>query len=1343
MDDVPGELDHRHRSCIALAATGSTNRSIGTTLGYSPRTVEGLIEDARRILDARNRPHLVARAIAADVIAPRPYGALDALSRRQAEVVTAVAAGLTVSECAAQLAMSPPTVAKHLARARHVTGCPSSSELVALLASRQKADALLDERRLPAGRDGPGAAEAAQPADGAVSALPAGEASRRPESAAAARRASPAGAASASASGSLVGRVGELRELRDAYAAARAGRGSVQLVVGDPGVGKTRLAAALAEHAAADATIVWTRGWGSAAPAYRPWVEIVRSLCVAVDGETLRRELGSAADELVRLAPELAERLPAARPPAARATAEDASEVARFALFDALVSLLRVRSAEAPVVVLIDDLQAVDEGSLVALDFVSRMLRDLAVLLVVTMHERAPERSPAARAALSSIGRGGRRLVLGGLTSDEVGQLIALESGAAPTPELARAVHARAEGNAFFAREIVALLLAEGRLEDPPAELPLPDGVRDAIRRRLEPLDDAAVATLQRAAILGRAFHLGALELACGRGRDSVLAALGRAAELGIAHEVPATAGRYRFDHALIADTLVSGMAAGERMAAHEAAGEALERVYRGAIDAHLPELAHHFLSAAPRGDLRKAVDYAQRAAERALDNLAYEQAAELFSHALETLTLLEADVPRRAALLLGLGSAQLRAGSAAARATFDAGIAAARSIDAHDTFAQAALGASPLALTPGFVDDDHVALLVEALDRIGPGDDPLRVRLLGSLATALYWSDAAPRRVALAQEALEMATRLGDDVTLAFALSSRQLATCGPDNTMQGLDWLRTLLELSERAGESTLALDARSRYIDLLLEVDDLAGADIAIAAAERLATAAGDRRAMAFVPLQRVRRMMIDGRFEEARGLLANVAAAGGQLPDTTIPLSVESQLVMLDWVQRGAGVTSEPVRRLANGVPRMPLWRAVLAAALAATGRAAEAKLELDRLAADDFAALPRDSLWLGAMAALSEAAALLGLGSRAIELYAQLEPFAGRNVVTPTAGFLGPVEMWLGTLARVGGRGEQALAHFARARAAARRNGDRTSIVRVGVEEAATLIEHGGPEERARAEQLIEQADGDAAGIGLPSMQQQVERLRKRLADGGGVAAGPPAREGEGAAAPAGEEAAAPSERTLRHVGDLWAIDDGRTVLHLNDSRGVRLLALLLAHPAREIHSLDLVAIVDGAQPVAAAARSGGQETAGRFGVQDGAGPTLDAAAKAAYRARIEALRAKIAEADALGDGPRAARAREELHFVSRHLELAVGIGGRDRSVAGSHAERARVNVTRAIRSTLKRIAGYDARLGRELETSIRTGTFCAYEPGPRVRWRVEGAGADPARIRLRRADTRR
>ncbi|HEY0343363.1 MAG TPA: AAA family ATPase [Solirubrobacteraceae bacterium] len=1121
----------------------------------------------------------------------------------------------------------------------------------------------------------------------------------------------------ASGDGPLVGRERELQELLESLADAMRRHGGVHLVIGDPGVGKTRLAAALGEHAKnAGAAVVWTRGWDRAAPAYWPWVEVVRSLCRGVDGDVLRRELGASVYELLRLAPELIERLPPPLRLFSVTAGPETSEIARFSLFDALVALLRARSAERPVVVLIDDLQSVDESSLLALDFVSRMLRDAAVLIVATMHERTPRRTPGVQAALANIARAGRRLVLGGLTREAIAELVELTSGASAPARLAQAVHAVTEGNPFFAREVLALLLAEGRLDDPPEELPLPDGVRETIRRRLEPLAPDALDTLGLAAIIGRTFSLPALERASPLDRDSVLAALDAATDLGLVVAVPSTLGQYRFGHGLIRETLLAGTPAAVRMGAHRAVGEALEQVYRGAIESHLAELAHHFLAAAPRGDLAKAVHYAERAAQRALDDLAYEQAATLFGQALEALELLPADVPRRAALLLGLGTAESRAGRPTARATFEAAVAAARTIGADEILARAALGIAPFALTPGYVDDAHIALLGEALERVGPGDSPLRVRLLGSLAVALYWSDTGPRRAELAREALDMARRLRDDPTLVFAFSCAQLATTGPDTTAQSARWLKRLFSISDRAGENVMTLAARSRYVDVLLELDQLAAADMAIETLERLADEARDRLAAAFVPLHRARRAALEGRFEDAHALVDEVAAISNELSATTIPITIASQRVVLKWLQEGAAAIGEQVRAYADGAPAQPCWRAGLAASLAAGGRAEEARLEYERLAADGFATVPRDNLWLATMALLTETVAALELRGGAAAIYAELAPFAARNIVLPTSAFLGPAEMWLGILARVQGRHAKALEHLAAARTSATRNGARTCLMRIAVEEATALLAVDRAEERERAAALLEQTAASCEDMRLHAMLARIAPLQAR------VAAAPPAA----ALAPT---PAANVERvtTLRRIGDVWMIDDGSGPLHISDARGVRLLALLLERPGREVHSLELVAAVDrmSAEP-SGPAPSAGQEAAGGSGLQRGTGPVLDAAAKSSYRARIAALGDEIAEATRRGDEKRAARARTEREFVTRELERALGIRGRDRD-ANSDAERARVNVTRAIRSAIKRIAGYDAELGAELKAAVRTGAFCAYEPDPRRprRWRIE------------------
>jgi hypothetical protein len=584
-------------------------------------------------------------------------------------------------------------------------------------------------------------------------------------------------------------------------------------------------------------------------------------------------------------------------------------------------------------------------------------------------------------------------------------------------------------------------------------------------------------------------------------------------------------------------------------------------------------------------------------------------------------------------------------------------------------------------------------------------------------LATALYWSDTGPRRAELAREALSMARRIRDDVTLAFAFSSAQLATAGPDTTEQSSQWLKRLFVLSDRAGESVITLAARSRHVDVLLELDDLAAADVAIETLERLANESRDRRAAACVALHRARRASLEGRFEDAHALTVEIEAMSDELPESTIPIILNTLRVMLTWLQQGPAAIGDLVRPYADGVPAMPCWRAAVAASLAASGRAEEAQLEYDRLAADGFAALPRDNLWLASMALLTETVVSLRSRSGAAAIYAELAPFAGRNIVLPGSAFLGPVEMWLGILARVQGRSAKALEHLAAARISSTRNGARASLMRIAVEEATLLLDDGGAAARQRAAEMLDQAAASCEDMGLGVMLERIAPLQARL-----VAAAPAP-----AVAPAADTALV---TTLRRIGDVWMIDDGSGPLHISDGRGVRLLALLLARPGREIHSLELVAAVDRMSVApSGAARSGGSEAASGFSMQYGAGPALDTTAKHAYRARIAELGDEIADAARLGDEERAGRARSERDFVTRELERALGMGGRDRQ-SGSHAERARVNVTRAIRSAIKRISGYDPELGAELEIAVRTGTFCVYNPDARSprRWHIEAGG---------------
>ena len=181
---------------------------------------------------------------------------------------------------------------------------------------------------------------------------------------------------------------------------------------------------------------------------------------------------------------------------------------------------------------------------------------------------------------------------------------------------------------------------------------------------------------------------------------------------------------------------------------------------------------------------------------------------------------------------------------------------------------------------------------------------------------------------------------------------------------------------------------------------------------------------------------------------------------------------------------------------------------------------------------------------------------------------------------------------------------------------------------------------------------------------------------------------------------------------FRKEGEYWTIAYAGTVLRLKDVRGLAYLAQLLTYPGREFHAAELMALVDGPDPEGlTSARPG--EAGLRLAGRDDAGSLLDARARAAYKARLDELRGELTEATALHDTGRAATVQEEIDFLMRELTRALGLGGRVRR-AGSAAERARVNVTRAIKRTLARVAASQPALGAHLARTVKTGTFCSY-----------------------------
>ena len=330
----------------------------------------------------------------------------------------------------------------------------------------------------------------------------------------------------------------------------------------------------------------------------------------------------------------------------------------RYALFDAVVAVLGVASASAPVVLILDDLHWAAKPTLLLLRHLLRFGEHARVQIVGTYRSTDLDRSHPLAAMLADLHRDGSatRLQLSGLDEDDVSAYVA-EAGY-DDEELARALASVTGGNPFFLIEALRHVDESGGRWDPST---LPQGVREAVSRRLSRLPAETNKALAAAAVVGSRFALELVEQVVG---DDLVDAFDEACKAGIVIEEPG--GRYRFNHAIVRQSLLAELASVRRMRLHQRIAATLE-TEPGADDELLAELAYHYFECAWAGNAAKAVDYCRRAADQAMARLAYEGAADLYDRALHALEELDDELPDRddqqAELLVARCEALLAAG--------------------------------------------------------------------------------------------------------------------------------------------------------------------------------------------------------------------------------------------------------------------------------------------------------------------------------------------------------------------------------------------------------------------------------------------------------------------------------------------------------------------------------------------------------------------------------------------------------------------------------------------------------------------------------------------------------
>jgi DNA-binding winged helix-turn-helix (wHTH) protein/tetratricopeptide (TPR) repeat protein len=898
-------------------------------------------------------------------------------------------------------------------------------------------------------------------------------------------------AASSAGPGPFVGRANVIERIDRAYADAADRTGRIVLLAGEPGIGKTRTLQEFADISRARGTAVYS-GWcyeGEGALPYWPWVQILRGLLESYDAESLSADLSSGAADLVQILPELRDHFPDL--PDHRISDPD---MGRFRLFDSVAQFLRRAAVPRVLVLAIDDLHYADSSSMRLLEFLAHELGGTRILLLASYRDAEVDRNHPFAETLAQLARHDlcQRISLDALDPEGVRQLVESLTGSAPTESFLTYIEQKTDGNPYFIRELVRFFETQPGADWPGAKgLDVPPGLREVVRGRLRGLSDACTEVLAIASVVGADFSAETVTRAGSLGEAEVSAALDDACLAGILTD--AGGGRYRFAHTILQQTVYAEQTPGRRTRLHRDVGEALEQQAGSASEAAVLELARHFSQAASGGGADKAFDYAQRAGRRAMELLAFDEAADHYARALEVKAA--ADAIDRCDLVLHLADSQQRAGHrAAARESYRQAVELARGLRDAERLARSAEGfAGRASLTA--VDESSVRLLEEALTALEGKDTPSRVRILVSLAGHLFSPQGFERAEALAREALESAERIADPATLASVLDIQLWmlwASAGPE---QRYSIATRCLELAEQAGDHVTAAHAQLNRARAMLEIGDLEASDAELQAVARRVE---EHR----LPLEhtvvgnRAMRALLEGRFDEAERLSVEAHALARKVEYDAGDLAFGARVGLIRLSQGPTDEIASMADQIVQANPEIPGWRCVLALVYAHSGRDEEAVRQVDQLATHDFTDLQFDPEWLLSMTILAEVCARVGHRGHAEKLYELLRPHEARNPVMGDAQLThGSTSRYLGLLADTLDRTDDAIEHFEEAMETLQKMGAAPSLAHTQYECARSLLRRRRGSERSRALELLQRARESAHELGMRPLVSMVEDLR--------------------------------------------------------------------------------------------------------------------------------------------------------------------------------------------------------------------------------------------------------
>jgi class 3 adenylate cyclase/DNA-binding CsgD family transcriptional regulator len=892
----------------------------------------------------------------------------------------------------------------------------------------------------------------------------------------------------------FVARPQEWDQLARAWDAIQDGGRQAVLVRGEPGAGKTRLAAEFARHVAAQgATVLFGACREGGGPPYGPVTDALEHLLahaddlgiVDADAERARTLLQSdREDEL---------------------NTHDMSIAGdpRAAHFQAVTDLVVDAGRRAPVLFVLDDLQWAGRPTLQLVLHWFRTPSPLRVCLLATHRETRADISDTFDDALGEFHRleGITRVQVRGFDRDGVAQFVEAASGGQLEAVPVRAVEVLAEqtdGNPFLLGELWRHFIETGALvredESWRARSTLdafdsPESVRSVVGRRIDRLPPPARELLDVAAVSGATFTVDLLASVTNAEPAAVLELLEPAIASATIDEVGP--GAFGFAHALVWRAVYDRMTTSRRAALHLEVARAIER--RTVTDRTLSELARHYAAAVPIADAETAVEVAGRAADVAMRSLAFEDATELLLRVLP----LVSEPDARAEMLVRIAEGELPAGDASsALGHLQAAAAMARACKRGDLLVRAALAFEEASWRLGLPGNEAEAFMREALPHVG--DEATRIRVLAARGRALALSGDESADTVI-ETALAAARALHDDRLERFTLGTWFTLPWKPERYSLMMQRAFELKALCADLDDPRMAMHAQQWLTLSLLLNGDFAPVRDVLAEHHRIAVLSQEPFHLHLSAAVGSTLALMEGRFVDAERLAGEASDLASTLSGVDASGVYGVQMFSLRREQGRLDEVRPIVEAIARFDRTQTSWRPGLAAVYAELGLIDEARAELKLLVTPGLARVPRDAIYLAAMTYLSDAVAIVGDRSAASMLYAALEPYRGTVVVVAhVIACYGAVDRYLGLLAETAGRSRDAERHYVQAIELDGTAGAPTWLAHSRFRYASFLARQGRRDGPRRAYALLQDVVEATSAIGMPALERRARDLIAEL-----------------------------------------------------------------------------------------------------------------------------------------------------------------------------------------------------------------------------------------------------